>query len=427
MATPRKILVVSHFGVSGELCKRFMSEGNQVKYFIKDKSSRDINDGLIKKITSWEPYVDSSDLIIFDDANFGEICDDLRALGKAVVGPCPYSDKLEMDRGFGQAEMKKAGMTVLPDWNFTNLDQAIKFVQKNPGRYVVKPCGIAQDEKCLTYVGKAEDGSDIVAQLENYKKKWAGKIHEIQVQTFAKGVEVAVGAFFNGKDFILPACINFEYKKLMVGDLGANSGESGTTMFWSDHSRLYDETLKKMVSPLRASGYTGYFDLNCIATKDAVYPLEATPRFGVPTIWLQMDGIKSNLGDFFEAVATGKRFNLDTDSGVQICVVVAVSPFPFEDPKAFDKYSKDKEVEFQDPDMDGIYLCDIKRVGGKFILAGNSGYACVCVGKGMTMEEAKDEVYRRVKSINLPDMFYRTDIGHRWYKDRDLLQSWGWL
>jgi len=427
MSKTRKILVISHFGVSGELCKRFLMEGNQVKYFIKDKNSKDINDGLIAKVKSWEPHVEWADLIIFDDANFGKQADMLREMDKAVVGPCPYSDKLEMDRDFGQDEMEKAGMTVLPHWAFTSFDEAIDFVQATPGRYVLKPNGIAQDEKCLTYVGKSEDGSDAIAMLENYKKKWATKIKSIHIQQFSKGVEVAIGAWFNGKEFILPACINFEYKKMMNGDVGPSTGEMGTSCLWSHESKLYDETLAKMVPALRASGYSGYMDINCIATKEAIWPLEFTPRFGVPTIWLQMEGIKSKLGDFFEALGTGSKFRLETESGVQICVVVAVSPYPFEDPAAFDKYSKDKEVEFKDPELSGIYLADIKLVDGKFVLAGNSGYACVCVGCGMTFEEAKEEVYKRVKSVSLPDMFYRTDIGHKWNKDRDLLGSWGWL
>ena len=429
MANPRKILVISNFGVSGELCKRFMAEGNQVKYFIKDPHSKDINDGLIKKVASWEPHVPWADLIVEDDAGggLGRLCDGLREDGKSVVGPSVYSDKLEMDRGFGAEEMKKAGMTVLPDWNFHSLREATAFVKKNPGRYVIKPSGKAQDEKALTYVGKSEDGTDVVAMLENYQKKWGGKIQEIQVQTFAKGVEVAVTGFFNGKEFIQPHYINFEYKKLMAGDLGPNSGETGTMGFWSDHSRIYEETVGKMAPMMRAGGYHGPLDVNCIATKEAVYPLEFTPRFGVPTIWLQMDGIKSKLGDFFDALGNGKRFNLDTEPGVQLCVVVAVAPFPYEDPEAFKKYSQDKEVEFKTPDMPGIYLADVKMVDGKYKLAGNSGYACVCVGRGFTCEEAKEEAYKRVKSITLADAFYRTDIGHRWHKDRDLLQSWNWL
>ncbi len=784
MAKGRSILVVSHFGGVGELCKRFLGEGNRVRYCIKDKPSQDINDGLIQKVKRWEPYVAESDLIVFDDTNFGKVADELRAQGKAVVGPCPYSDKLEMDRGFGSEEMEKAGMTVIPDWNFTSFDEAIAFVKQNPGRYVAKPSGKAQDEKALTYVGKQEDGSDVLAILENYKKKWGHKIHEIQLQQFVKGVEIACGGFFNGKEFIQPIFINTEYKKFMNDDLGPNCGESGTTAYWQRGGRLYHETLEKMAAPLRAAGYSGYFDINLICTKEAAYPLEftcfdaeteiltdrgwlsyqdvkagdkafsinpknrrmewkfithkairdydgdmvqfghpdrvhtglsavVTPehkmlvtgrngesrlvradsiphgnkiirygvwdsgedvewveipeyieshhtgrhhgmakvvhpaykvpaeafmgflglllsegssrhygvqiaqsansrhrpeiekilndtgmpyrvqesgdyqidsvqvtnmlleygilgdkcynkkipyrfknmsprllekllrgyligdgnthirtgqpvifttsdslagdlqeillkcgtvanihvqkttgtemavsgkvytrkhdmhylayrkinrdtyvdgrmqavvpykgevwdvevedwhtllvrrhgkayfsgncRFGFPTVWLQMEGIKSNLGDFFDALGNGNKFNLQVESGFQMCVVCTVAPYPFEDPEGFKKYAEGRKLEFKDPTLSGIYLSDVKLVGNEWVLAGNSGYAAICVGLGQTMEEAKENVYERVKSVSIPDMAYRTDIGFKWNNDRDKLQAWGWI
>lgn len=427
MAAHRKILCISHFGGMGELCKRLESEGNEVKYFIKDKGSKDIFTGLIGKVDAWEPHVAWADLVILDDSNFGDIVEELHEKGKPVIGGTCYTDKLEMDRGFGQEEMRSAGMTVLPDWSFKSLSEAIAFVKKNPARYVVKPSGTAQDEKCLTFVGKDEDGADVIETLTNYQKKWSGKIKEIQVQTFAKGVEVAVSAFFNGKEFLRPCFVNFEYKKIMNDDLGPNGGESGTSSFWDLECRLFDETLKKMEPLLARGGFHGIFDINCIATKEAIYPLEFTPRFGFPTIWLQMDGIKSKMGDLFDAVANGRKFRLETDLGYQLCVVMAVHPFPFEDKAAFAKYSKDAPVKFSDPAMGGIYMADMKLQGGALTLAGESGYAVVCVGKGMTMNEAKEAAYERVKTVSLPNAFYRTDIGCRWAKDRDLLQAWGWL
>lgn len=427
MAKHHKILVVSHFGGVGEMAQRFLMEGHEVKFCITDPPSRDINDGLIKKVKHWEPWVEWSDLVVFDDTRFSKQAEACRAQGKAVVGPTEYGDQLELDRGFGQAEFKKAGMTTVPDWTFKSLDEAIKFVQQNPARYVAKPDGKASDEKALTYVGKNEDGSDVVTILESYKKKWAAKIKSIELQLFIKGVEVAVGGFFNGKEFIQPIFINSEYKKFLNNDLGPNCGEAGETAFWLHGGRIYQETLEKMTASLRASGYTGYFDLNLIATKDALYPLEATSRFGYPPIWLQMESIKSGLGDFFYALGAGDRFKLDTESGFICCVVCTVAPYPFEDPEGFKKYAEGKKVEFKDPSLGGIYLSDVKQVDGEWVLAGNSGYAVICVGLGQTMSEAKENVYERVKSVSIPDMAYRTDIGHRWDKDRDKLQAWSWL
>ena len=71
--------------------------------------------------------------------------------------------------------------------------------------------------------------------------------------------------------------------------------------------------------------------------------------------------------------------------------------------------------------------CLPKDVSGLKQLAGNSGYAIVVTGSGSTMEDARREAYNRVRNIMIPNMFYRTDIGDRWHREGDLLQTWGYL
>lgn len=159
-------------------------------------------------------------------------------------------------------------------------DDAVKFVKENPGRYVVKPSGKAQEEKVLSFVGQEEDGLDIAAVLEHYKKAWSTKIKSFQLQKFVSGVEVAIGAFFNGQEFILPACINFEHKRMFNDEIGPSTGEMGTLMFWSDRSRLFDETLAKFKSLLAEMGFVGYFDINCIVNARDL------PLGDYTTVWL---------------------------------------------------------------------------------------------------------------------------------------------
>jgi len=43
------------------------------------------------------------------------------------------------------------------------------------------------------------------------------------------------------------------------------------------------------------------------------------------------------------------------------------------------------------------------------------------------MEEARKLAYNRIRNIMIPNMFYRTDIGVRWYDDSDRLNTWGYL
>ncbi len=57
----------------------------------------------------------------------------------------------------------------------------------------------------------------------------------------------------------------------------------------------------------------------------------------------------------------------------------------------------------------------------------NGGYAVVVTGAGQTVDEAREEVYGRVGNFDIPNRFYRTDIGDRWPRDADLLSSWGYL
>ena len=106
-------------------------------------------------------------------------------------------------------------------------------MKANPDRYVLKPSGKAQNEKELLFIGQEADGKDVVQVLEHYKANWSKKIKEFLIQKYAEGVEIAVGAFFNGKDFVLPICVNFEHKRLFPNELGPSTGEMGTSMYWT--------------------------------------------------------------------------------------------------------------------------------------------------------------------------------------------------
>ncbi len=426
-ASAKKFLFVSDIGCIGDLAYQVKSEGSVVRYFIQDKHEKNVSDGFVDKVDDWEKHADWADVIVFDDIGFGGIAERLRKEGKKVVGGTPFSDKLELDRDLAQEELRKVGINTLPCWDFSSFDEAIKFVRANPGRYVVKPNGKAQDEKVLSFVGQEEDGIDLVNMLERYKNGWGSKIRSFQLQKFVAGVEVAIGAFFNGVEFLLPACVNFEHKRMFNEEIGPTTGEMGTSMFWVGPNRLYNETLKKFEKRLAEIGFIGYFDINCIVNSRGIFPLEITPRFGYPTINIQMEGVASRWSDLLFALANRQPFTLKTNKGYQIGVVIAIPPYPYDDPDVFEKFSDDAVIIFKKQPLAGIHHCDVRLVDGDWRIAGSSGYVMVVTGSGPTMSDAQKETYNRIRNIILPNMFYRTDIGSRWSKDGDLLQTWGLL
>lgn len=426
--TPKlKFLFVSYIALIGDMIWQIKKEGHDVKYFIKDKDMKDVCDGFVDKVDDWQKHVDWADVIVFDDTEFGEHGDKLRKQGKKVIGGSVYGDRLELDREFGQNEMQSVGMTTLPHWEFTDFDDAIKFIDKNQDRYVLKPGGDADNEKHLLYVGQEADGKDVQDILRHYKKNWSKLIKKFQLQKHVLGVEVAVGAFFNGKEFITPINVNFEHKRMFPGDIGPSTGEMGTSMFWSQPNKIFNDTLGRMKDKLAAAGYVGYIDINTIVNAKGIYPLEFTSRFGYPTISIHMEGITSKMGNFMHALANNQPFELKTKKGFQIGVVIACPPFPFDDPAAFKRYSEDATILFKKPDLDGVHLGDVKMVDGDWHLAGNIGYGLVITGSGITMEEARKNAYDCVKNIMIPNMFYRTDIGQKWRHEGDMLRTWGYL
>ncbi len=420
-----KFLFISWESLSGDLAWKIKNEGHEVKCYIKDVT--DEYDGFLDKVSDWKEHVDWADVIIFDDTGFGAEADKLRKQGKAVVGGSVYTDRLEMEREFGQAEMKRLGMLTLPSWDFDDYDKALQFIKENPGHYVYKPSGkVSSDWIGFLLIGKEEDGNDLYEILESNKKVLSKNIKNFQFQKHVSGVEVGASAFFNGEKFITPVLTAFEHKRLFPGEIGPMTGEMGTSMFWSEPNVLFKETTGKMEEDLRKSGYIGYIDINCIVNGRGIYPLEFTCRFGYPTINIQQEGVLSEWGEFLYAISHKNDFQLRTKRGFQIGVVIVSPPFPYEDLSEMELY-KDLSILFRKPNLEGIHISDVKKVDGVWRTAGGSSYHLIVTGSGSTMEEARKQAYTRVENIMLVNMIYRSDIGVTWTSDSDHLRTWGYL
>ncbi|MGE0560741.1 MAG: phosphoribosylamine--glycine ligase [Flavobacteriales bacterium] len=423
----RKFLFVSKWGDSLDMANAIQNEGNKVKLFIDYKPAHEIGIGFVPKVRDWKKHVKWADVILFDYTGYGKIATELRNAGKLVIGGTEYSDKLELERGFGQDELKRHKIKTLVFKEFTTFHDAISYVETHPNSYVIKPSGETQDYKQLLFVGKEDDGADVIRVLKAYKKSWGDKMGSFQLQRKVSGVEISVAAYFNGHEFLKPINITFEHKKLFPKELGVSTGEMGTSMFWTNDSPIFDATLKKFENTLAKDNFVGHIDINCIVNANGIYPLEFTSRVGYPQVQIQRAGLNEPFGEFLYKVAKGEKFKIKTKMGFQVGAYIVVPPFPYEDKKTFNLFSKDAVIVIKKEMKEGLHPMHLKKINHEWLITGDSGIAVLITGTGLTMKDAQKTMYNKISNIIINNSYYRTDIGDRWFEDSDKLWSWGLL
>ena len=423
----RNFLFVSRYGESLDLAFAVQNEGHKVKMYIEESGCREIGLGFVKRTTHWEKHTEWADIVVFDYTGYGEESAALKASGKLVFGGNTYTDNLELDRNFGQEELKRHGIKILPSREFQTFEEAIQFIRKHPDCYVMKPSGETQELKQLLFVGQDDEGADVIRILQAYERSWGNDFGTFQLQKKVKGVEISVSGYFNGKDFLRPLNVTFEHKKLFPKELGVSTGEMGSSMFWTKDSPIFDATLAKFTPTLRKQGFIGHIDLNCIVNGNGIYPLEFTSRFGFPQVFIQRAGINEEFGQFLLKVARGETFAINVKKGFQVGAFIVVPPFPYEDKKTFRLFSKDAVVVFKKDKKDGVHPMHVKRINNEWLITGDTGIAVLVTGTGVTMKDAQRMMQNRISNVIVNNGYYRTDIGDRWQEDSDRLWSWGLL
>ncbi|MEY2664545.1 MAG: hypothetical protein RIT04_353 [Candidatus Parcubacteria bacterium] len=429
------ILFISKNLIAADIARILKNEGHEVKLFIGSKSDRENFSNIVDKTDDWKNelgWVGKSGLIVFDDVGYGSIQNKLRKEGYTVFGGSRGAEKLEMDREYGQEVFRKHGMKTVPLKDFDTVYDALEFAKANPNQWVIKQ---NNGKKALSYVGELADGSDGISVLLNFLITKKIKNERITLQQRIDGIEIGIGRYFNGTDWVGPIEFNLEHTKMFPGDVGPTTSEMGTLAWYSNDESipLYMNTIGLFKDFLKKTDFRGDFEINCIVNADGVFPLEATTRFGSPIIHLHDELNISPWGEFLHAVASGKHYDLKWKEGYGIVVLLAAPPFPFKNKLPedstygigvfFDHLSKDemKHVHFE-----GISA----RVNdpSKYFVTDRNGFVLYVTGVGKTIQEAHKTVYPIIEKIVLPRKMYRNDIGSKFdTSHKAKLIEWGYL
>jgi phosphoribosylamine---glycine ligase len=421
----------------GDLYRQLMAAGHEVKVFISDAEHRSVLGNLIEQVADWRaalPWIREAGpngILLFETAHCGELQDELRREGYAVIGGSAYGDRLENDRGFGQAEMRNAGMQIAPSFEFRDFAAAIAFLRSRPGRYVFKLNG-GLHSSSMNYVGELEDGRDLLVFLEQMATRWSeAAAPDFVLMQHVSGVEVGVGAYFNGETFMEPVCLDWEHKRFFHGDLGELTGEMGTLVTYRHAGTLFAATLHRMTPKLREGGYIGYINLNTIVNDEGIWPLEFTCRFGYPGYAILSALHIEDWGELFQRMIMRQRTDFRTAPGYAIGVVLTLPPFPHAG-LAGSAATQGLPVLFRTPleaeEKQHLRFDEVTLINGQLVTSGGIGYLGVATGRGETVEQARRNAYRVARKVVVPNLRYRTDIGSRFIThDQAYMQRLGLL
>ena len=428
-----KLLIIDPQGAGLDLAVRAQRDGHKVKMFVRNtEKTKHIGQGMVDLIDDYKPWLVWADLIFnTDNTYYLRDLDMIRAFGVPVVGASREAAEWELDRDVGQKVLQKHGVDVPPCKEFNDYDQAIAYVKKHGKRFVSKPSGDA--DKSLSYVAKTP--ADMVYMLERWKK--IGKLKSpFILQDFIAGTEMAVGGWFGPGGFNAGWCENFEFKKLMDGDMGVATGEQGTVLRYTPRSKLARLVLEPLTDTLAAMNYCGYIDVNCIIDDSGQpWPLEFTMRPGWPTFNIQQELHTGDCVEWLYDLSQGKDARNILMDTIALGVVLSVPDYPY-------SHLTRKEVIGSPiygltPQLEKhVHFCEVMSGkapvdrGGEIVeesLPVTAGdYVLVMTATGSDVYSAKTTAYRRLKRLTLPNSpMWRTDIGDRLSKQLPKIQAKG--
>ena len=352
-------------------------------------------------------------IIGMDDPLVGGVVDAFESEGLRVFGPRKNAAIIEGSKAFSKDLMKKYKFPTAAYENFTDPDEAIKYLETAKMPIVLKADGLALGKGVLI-CNTLEEAKEGVKTLM-LDKQFGDAGNEIVIEEFMTGREVSVLAFCDGKTIKCMTSAQ-DHKRAKDGDQGLNTGGMGTfspSPFYNDEVEafcekyVYQSTIDAMASEGRP--FTGILFTGLMITEDGPKVLEYNARFGDPEAQVVLPRMKNDIIDVMEACVDGKldAIDLQFEDNAAVCVVLASDGYPVAYEKGFEITGLEKFEGKED------YFCF--HAGTKFNEAGkivtNGGRVLGITATGADLKEARKKAYEATEWVNFANKYMRHDIG----------------
>ncbi len=344
------------------------------------------------------------------------LADALRARGVPTFGPSQAAARLEGSKVFAKAFMARHGIPTAAHASFSDLAQALAYVERRPGRFVVKADGLAAGKGVIVCADPAA-GREALQQIMA-QRAFGDSGAQVVVEDFLEGEEASFFAITDGRDFVtLPSCQ--DHKPIFELDRGPNTGGMGAycpapVVTPEVEQSVIERIVRPTLAGMEAEGhpFQGVLYVGLMIEQGQPWVVEYNCRFGDPECQPLMMLLKSDLVDLLEAAAQPPgqgalgRCKVSWHDGAAACIVMASAGYP--GPPITGQTIEGLE-SLPETDQARVFHSGTRHQGG--IWTNTGGRVLGVTARDVALDKALARAYRLVERIHWPGAQFRRDIG----------------
>ncbi len=340
------------------------------------------------------------------------VVDAFRAAGQKIFGPTQAAAQLESSKDFAKAFMLRHHIPTASYQTFSDVAAAREYVEKQGAPIVIKADGLAAGKGVVVAMTLSEAHDAIHMMLSDNKLGDAGA--RVVIEDFLQGEEASFMVMVDGKH-VLPLATSQDYKRLLDGDKGPNTGGMGAcspapVVTPELHARVLREVIYPVVQGMESEGhnYTGFLYAGLMIDAQGKYKvLEFNCRMGDPETQPIMLRLKSDLSVLMEHAVDGTldKVEAEWDRRAALGVVLAAANYP-------DTPRKGDVITGLPPEIEDahVFHAGTSMQDGNVIT--NGGRVLCVTALGTMVKMAQKRAYEIAETIHFDGRQMRHDIGY---------------
>ena len=336
--------------------------------------------------------------------------DALSAAGVPCFGPSAKAAEIESSKVFAKELMKKYGIPTARYAVFSDMAEALAYLDGHDAPIVVKADGLALGKGVTVAQTREEAKAAVRAMMED--RVFGASGSRVVIEECLTGPEVSVLCFTDGET-VAPMVSSMDHKRAGDGDRGPNTGGMGAVApnpyYTPEIARTCMETIfLPTVRAMRAEGRTfrGCLYFGLMLTPDGPPVIEYNCRFGDPETQAVLPLLKSDLLTVMQAVTNGTlaQTPVEFSNGASCCVVLASDGYP-------KTYQTGFPISVSDEAAPHVFFAGARQADGQLVTAGGRVLGVTAVSGSLS--GAVREAYRLAGQIGFANKYCRGDIGRK--------------